>query len=167
MKLHKYKKTLDGSLRKASLVFLRDGEKILLAMKKKGFGKGRYNGVGGKQEEGEPIEKTAIREAREEIGVRPKNIDRVAILDFYFLHNKDWNQQVHVFFVEEWHGEPSESEEMAPEWFHIEKIPFESMWPDDIHWLPRVLQKEIIEAEFMFGKDDEVLEFEIYKKSQL
>ena len=62
MKIKDYQKTRDGDLRKCSLLFLRNGEKILLAMKKKGFGEGKYNGVGGKQEKGEDIEQTAIRE---------------------------------------------------------------------------------------------------------
>jgi hypothetical protein len=29
---------------------------------------------------------------------------------------------------------------MKPEWFDIEKIPYDKMWDDDIIWLPRVLK---------------------------
>ena len=62
------------SLRNSTLVFLikkNNGSitDICLAMKKRGFGKGRWNGVGGKVEAGETIEAAAMREAREEIGV--------------------------------------------------------------------------------------------------
>ena len=44
-----------------SLLFLRREDEILLAMKKRGFGKGRWNGVGGKVEVGESIEQAMIR----------------------------------------------------------------------------------------------------------
>ena len=58
-------------LRQASLcLLLREGE-ILLARKKRGFGVGKWNGAGGKPEPGEPIERTAIRETEEELGVHP------------------------------------------------------------------------------------------------
>jgi hypothetical protein len=36
--------------KQATLLFLIKDQKILLAMKKRGFGKGRWNGVGGKPE---------------------------------------------------------------------------------------------------------------------
>ena len=36
-----------------SLVLLRDGNRILLGLKKRGFGVGKWNGFGGKLEKGE------------------------------------------------------------------------------------------------------------------
>lgn len=38
-----------------TLVFVREAGKILLGMKKRGFGQGRWNGFGGKVEKGETI----------------------------------------------------------------------------------------------------------------
>jgi 8-oxo-dGTP pyrophosphatase MutT (NUDIX family) len=45
-------------MRDKTLLFLHkpDEQKILLAMKKRGFGEGKWNGVGGKREPGESIE---------------------------------------------------------------------------------------------------------------
>ncbi len=106
------------TLRQATLMFLIDGNKVLLAMKKRGFGEGKWNGVGGKPNAGETIEQTAIRETEEEVGVKVKNIVQVGILDFYFPsvpEEKNWNQQVVVFLAKEWDGEPVETEEMKPE----------------------------------------------------
>ncbi len=51
----------------------------------------------------------------------------------------DWNQSCHVFVADVWRGKPKESEEMRPEWFPVEKLPFEQMWADDPVWLPLVL----------------------------
>jgi len=28
---------------------------------------------------------------------------------------------------------------MMPKWFDLNEIPYSEMWPDDIEWLPRVL----------------------------
>lgn len=44
-----------------TLVFVQEPGRVLLGMKKRGFGEGRWNGFGGKVEEGESIEEGAIR----------------------------------------------------------------------------------------------------------
>lgn len=161
MDLKKYKIVQKGSLRKASLCFLTEKDRVLLAMKKRGFGKGRYNGVGGKPDKDESIKQAAIRETQEEINVTPIILNKKAILDFYFPHNPDWNQQVHVFLIEEWKGEPEESEEMTPKWFNKRSIPYKKMWSDDHLWFPKVLRGQLVKATFIFKEGDEVLDFEL------
>ena len=44
-----------------TLVLIRESAKVLLGMKKRGFGQGRWNGFGGKVEKGETILQGAIR----------------------------------------------------------------------------------------------------------
>lgn len=131
---------------------------ICLAMKKRGFGAGRWNGVGGKLNEGETFEQGVMREAQEEVSVEPNNVQKVAELTFTFPANPDWNQIVETFVTESWEGEPTESEEMAPKWFSISDIPYADMWPDDIFWLPKVLEGNLVKAKFTFGEKDSVLE---------
>jgi 8-oxo-dGTP pyrophosphatase MutT (NUDIX family) len=65
-----------------TLLFLITEDKILLAMKKRGFGTGKWNGVGGKIESGESLEAALVRECQEEIGVTPTSWRPVAELDF-------------------------------------------------------------------------------------
>lgn len=149
------------TLRKATLIFLVKDKKVLLAMKKRGFGVGRWNGVGGKKNNGETVKQAAIREAEEEIGVKVKEIKKVAALDFYFAPDKNWNQQVIVFIANSWEKNPKETEEMAPKWFDINKLPFKKMWVDDVYWLPNILKGEKIKAEFLFGENDTLLDFNI------
>jgi len=144
-------------MKQATLLFLIKDNQILLAMKKRGFGQGRWNGVGGKPKKNENILDTAVRETQEEISVIPKNISQVATLDFYFQNKSEWNQQVLVFITNDWEGEPSESEEMKPQWFETNNLPFDSMWPDDPFWLPSILSGKKIQAEFIFGDNDIVL----------
>ena len=146
-------------LKNATLVFLvkrRSGviTEICLAMKKRGFGMNRWNGAGGKVEVGESTEEAAVRETREEVGVIVQEMYKVAELLFYFFGNAPWNQRVGVYLCEQWVGEPTESEEMNPRWFAVDKIPFTDMWPDDIFWLPEILKGKLVKANFTFSDND-------------
>jgi len=143
-------------MKQATLCLLLKDNKILLAMKKRGFGIGKWNGVGGKVENGEEIINAVIRETKEEIGVLAKEPKQVGILHFKFPYKPEWDQDVHLFLVKNWQGEPKESEEMAPSWFAFNEIPYSKMWDDDKFWLPRILSGEKIEADFIF-KDGEII----------
>lgn len=134
---------------------------ICLAMKKRGFGVGRWNGVGGKIEKGETIEKAAKRETQEEIFVSINKLRKVAELSFYFSYKQEWDQKVHVYFSEKWTGEPKESEEMRPQWFSVKDIPYQEMWSDDIFWFPKALEGKLLKAKFTFGENDVVQEQEV------
>lgn len=167
MNIIKYKKRVQQPLRQATLCFLTRDDEVLLAMKKRGFGKGRWNGVGGKPNPGESIDQTAVRETQEEIDVTLKDIEVRAVLDFYFLNNPDWSQQVIVYFSKSWDGIPKETEEMKPLWYKKDNLPLNEMWPDDKHWLPQVLDGSRIRAEFLFGENDAVLDFNVSEVESL
>lgn len=133
-------------------------------MKKIRFGQGKWNGVGGKLNEGETIKEALVRETLEEINVAVKQEDllQVATLNFTYKDNPEWDQQSHVFFAEKWDGESAESEEIIPKWYSFDSLPFENMWVDDKHWLPIVLAGKKIEADFLFNQTgDEILEMKI------
>ena len=134
---------------------------ICLAMKKRGFGVGRYNGVGGKLETDESIEDAVKRETKEEIGVDVDVLDKCAELTFIFPHKEEWNQLVHVYLADDWSGDIVETEEMKPEWFSVKDIPYKSMWPDDIFWLPKVLDDKQVKARFVFAEGDVIVEQEV------
>lgn len=146
-------------MKHATLCILKDGKKICLGMKKRGFGVGKWNGFGGKVKEGESIEQTAKRELQEEVGVLVKSWDKVGELTFYFpkeLSEKGWDQVVHVYLCKTWEGEPTESEEMKPQWFNFEEIPFEEMWDDDKHWLPLIWEGKMIKGAFSFNDQNKI-----------
>ena len=65
--------------------------------------------------------------------------------------------EVHFYFCYKWEGEPEETEEMRPQWYNLDKLPYEKMWSDDIHWLPRVLKGERLEGELYFNEDNNTL----------
>lgn len=136
---------------------------ILLARAKRGISSGKLNGAGGKIEGDETSEKTAVREAAEELHVNIKESDLVRVGEcvFHFENGPRWNNT--VYFAYRWEGEPRETEEMEdPAWYAINALPYENMWVDDILWLPDVFAGNQIFAEFHFDeKGDTILDYRI------
>ncbi len=136
-------------------------DSVLLGMKKRGFGSGRWNGFGGKLHEGESVEDAAKRETTEECGIVIQTMERVGIHEFEFEKERGAILEVHVFRVDAFSGEPEETEEMRPEWFGFSDIPYDTMWPDDRYWLPLFLAGKKFRTKFLFGEGDNVLEKEV------
>ena len=136
-----------------TLLFLLRDDQILLAMKKRGFGAGKWNGVGGKADPNENEYQAAIRECQEEIGVTPINPKLVGKIKFYEKSDPGFGHHIHIFVASQWRGDPTETEEMRPQWFAINAIPYETMWVDDKLWLPLVLDGKLFEAEITLDAD--------------
>lgn len=137
-----------------TLCLLKKEDKILLAMKKRGFGEGKYNGVGGKIEKEETPEEAMIRETKEEINAIPLKYEKVGIIEFdEYYKGKRKNILCHLYIIYDWEGTPSETEEMKPVWFGIEDIPYSRMLPDDTYWLPLILEGKKIRASFQFDEN--------------
>ncbi|KAI9511618.1 hypothetical protein F5148DRAFT_1169213 [Russula earlei] len=128
--------------------------KILLGYKKRGFGAHLYNGFGGKVEDGESPGQAALRELKEECGVEAR-LNHCGTLLFVTTGEPEWAFQIELYRADAYSGTLIESEEMRPEWFSahddhpleipeiphpsLRPIPYDSMWPDDVHWLPLLL----------------------------
>ncbi|MDR2828320.1 MAG: 8-oxo-dGTP diphosphatase [Acholeplasmatales bacterium] len=154
-----------------NMLFIKD-KSILLGMKKRGFGKGKYNGFGGKLEKNETILQAALREAYEESTLVPTAYYKAAIISFY----KPYNMRVHLYICTKWENTEKETEEMLPKWFSFEKIPYDTMWDDDKYWLPLVLDGKRVRAKFIFNKnvedekgiiDNKCIRYSITTKSKL
>jgi 8-oxo-dGTP diphosphatase / 2-hydroxy-dATP diphosphatase len=134
-----------------TLCMVCEEDSVLLGMKKRGFGEGRWNGFGGKLEAGETIEQAALREVQEEIGIVPTTMEKVGILEFAFESDPKV-LEVHVFKVLSYEGEPAESEEMRPQWFAYNEVPFTQMWADDEYWFPYLRAGRLFKGRFLFDK---------------
>jgi 8-oxo-dGTP pyrophosphatase MutT (NUDIX family) len=142
---------------------------LLGEIKKNGELKGRYNGFGGKMEEGETIEQAAERELYEECGIIPLDMKKKGVILFEF--EEEGNPfagnsilEVHIYSVTKFKGEPVETDEMRPQWFLHSEIPFESMWPDDPLWFPMLLNGKNFEGKFKFKDKDTIIESELIEK---
>jgi 8-oxo-dGTP pyrophosphatase MutT (NUDIX family) len=137
---------------------------ILLGLKKRGLGEGRWNGFGGKVRTGEAIEDAARRELREECGIEATELEPRGTLVMEYASRADI-LEIHLFRVGSFTGSPTETEEMRPHWFRLVDIPFDRMWPDDRHWLPLFLAGKKFEGTFYFLDDDTLLNVSLYEEA--
>ena len=149
-----------------TLTIIYQHPKVLLGMKKRGFGSGRWNGFGGKVEKDEKIEEAAKREIFEEAGIKVKELEKVGIIDFEFKGNPEI-LEVHIFKGHDYSGEPTESEEMKPQLFQIDAIPYQEMWSDDKYWLPLFLANKKFKGYFLFDESDTVIKHELSEVKSL
>ncbi|KAL7419137.1 hypothetical protein Q5752_005973 [Cryptotrichosporon argae] len=127
--------------RKYTLVFIVNcqSRKVLLGLKKRGFGLGMWNGFGGKVEPGE----TVLRGA-EECGLCLGHDDVRHAADFAIVYIDAAGRAAEtidcaVYAATAWHGEPVDTDEMRPEWVAVDHLPYDDMWADARHWVPEVL----------------------------
>ncbi len=150
----------------STLCFCVRDDSVLLAMKKRGFGVGKWNGYGGKVADQESPRIAAARELKEEssLSVSEQALEQVALVRFYF----DGSQlfECHVFLARDWEGEPSESEEMKPHWFSVSQLPFEEMWVAGRKWVPLILAGKKLEAEVNFNTDGRKVKSFSYQERQ-
>ena len=147
-------------MKNTTLCFVLRNDKILLGLKKIGeVGEGKYNGFGGRVNEGERIDAAAVRELEEETGLIAKiqDLENVGTIEYTFPEHESYkSQKVHIYLIKKWLGTPRESQEMTCEWFKIRDIPYDKMWDDDKLWLPQVLKGEKLEADFIFGEGEKI-----------
>ena len=136
---------------RATLVFIRRDDEVLLIRKLRGLGAGKINGPGGRLEPGESAGACAIREVQEELHVTPHNLAEVGELRFQFVDG----HSIHgfVFVADAFVGEPKATDEAIPLWTHCSAIPYHEMWADDVLWLPHLLAGRRFRGRFVFDGD--------------
>ena len=138
----------------ATLVYVIQGDRMLLMRKKRGLGAGKINAPGGKIDAGESLEQCARRETAEELLIEVGDLtycgdNRFQFADGYSLH-------AHVYSCREFDGEPTETDEADPCWVSLDAIPYDEMWEDDRLWLPLVIKGQRFTARWLFDGDQMV-----------
>lgn len=135
----------------AVITYILKGDEVLLIHKKTGLGAGKVNAPGGHIEEGETPLEAAVRETVEEVGLITANLQYSGELYFHFLDGLQLKGT--VYLCSDFKGEMIETDEALPFWCPLEEIPWDKMWDDDIHWLPRALKGEQFTGHFIFDKE--------------
>jgi 8-oxo-dGTP diphosphatase len=141
----------------ATLCWITKDGKALLKLANSGISKGKWNAVGGKVEDGESPLECVKREALEESGLDIRDPKYRGRLSFFFIDERtkekvnDWT--VHVFSADDFSGQLKESDEGSLKWFPSDRIPYDDMWADDMHWLPLLLDGKNFEGSFVFDRD--------------
>ncbi|XP_030880345.1 7,8-dihydro-8-oxoguanine triphosphatase isoform X2 [Leptonychotes weddellii] len=102
-----------GATRLYTLVLVLQPQRVLLGMKKRGFGAGRWNGFRGKVQDGETIEDGAKRELQEESGLTVDALHKVGHIVFEFMGEPEL-MDVHIFCTDSVQGTPVESDVTQP-----------------------------------------------------
>lgn len=133
---------------RATLMFIRVGEEVLLIEKQRGIGAGKINGPGGKIDPGETPLECAIRETQEELCVTATGVKKMGELFFGMSDMPDIH--CHVFMADGYEGTPTETPEAIPAWTKVSEIPYERMWEDDRFWLDDMLEGKSFRGRFVF-----------------
>lgn len=150
-----------------SLIFLfhpSPPSSLLLGLKKKGFGKGTYNGIGGKLLASETARGSVIRETSEEIHV-PLSAEQVEFIGKVKIDVEEGEKvSMAVYWGElnkEQIGQVRESEEIKPDFHDVEgmggKLPWESMRPEHKIYFGTLLQEQAERGK----KDAQLFELEV------
>ncbi len=147
--------------RTTTLCFPIRNNRILLGMKQRGVGAGKFNGFGGKVERGESVISAVARELHEECGLIANSAELCYAAELTFFTERTIDTVTHTFLLPNWTGEVVASAEMEPHWFALNAIPYDQMWADDRFWLPRVLAGERLRGTFLFSDSAELLHHHI------
>ena len=117
--------------------------------KKNDVHEGKWNGLGGKFEQGETPEQCAIREVKEESGLLIKNPKLHGFITFpMFDGKKDW--YVFVFSAREFGGELIDSHEGKLEWIPNDKLLELNLWEGDKIFIPWLKNDKFFSAKFVY-----------------
>ena len=141
---------------KAVLVYIINDHKVCLGQKLRGINQGKWTGIGGKLEAGEDWTTCAIRECKEEINcqLKPELLKLHARLEFVNQVNT-W--KVRVFLTHQAGLMPQSTEEIKPQWFNLNQVPYHLTPQSDRLWLPALLSGYYLIGKFEYSTDKQLI----------
>ena len=135
-----------------TLCYINDGKRTLMLhriKKENDMHEGKWNGLGGKLEQGESPEECVVREVHEESGLTIKNPTLRGIMTFpKFDDIDDW--LVFLYTANQFSGELIESDEGNLKWINNDKILNLNLWDGDKIYLDWLKQDKFFSAKFIY-----------------
>ena len=148
----------------ATLCYIKKENKVLMLHRIKKVNdihEGKWNGLGGKIEQGETPEECIIREVYEESGLKIESPILKGIITFpLFDGENDW--LVFVFLSDKFSGNIIESNEGKLEWIDKDKILALPLWEGDKIFLPWVFDETFFSAKFIY-KNKKLIDWNVIK----
>jgi 8-oxo-dGTP diphosphatase len=135
---------------RATLLFVRQNDLLLMIHKKRGLGAGYYNAPGGRMEPGETWLECAIRETQEELCITPLDPVHAGTVQFQFVDGHSIHGE--IFTATAFEGRPTETDEAIPIWFSVDALPYDNMWADDRVWMPLLIENKKFHGRFIFDE---------------
>lgn len=146
----------------ATLCYVRSNKKTLMLhriKKAQDMHKGKWNGLGGKLENGEYPEECAVREIEEESGLRVSDPQLRGVLTFpAFDGMEDW--YVFVFTATQFTGELIDSPEGVLGWVDDEKLFDLNLWAGDKIFMRWLNQDKFFSGKFTYN-EGQLVEHEV------
>ena len=136
----------------ATLCYVRkNGETLMIHRVKKenDYHQGKWNGIGGKFDQGETPEECVIREVEEETGLKIKSPRLHGLLTFPMFDGiDDW--YVFVYTVDEFEGKLIDSNEGNLAWIPNDELTNLNLWDGDKYFLPWLFENKFFSAKFIY-----------------
>ncbi len=117
--------------------------------KQNDYHEGKWNGLGGKLEQGESPEDCAIREIKEESGLTVKSVKMKGFITFpLFDGNDDW--YVFLFTADDFEGKLIDSPEGHLEWIPNDRLTEINLWEGDKIFIPWLFEDKFFSAKFIY-----------------
>lgn len=147
-------KDLKKNMKLATLCYVFDKKKnstLMIYRNKKlnDYHEGKWNGLGGKFEQGESPEECAIREIEEECGIKVKSVKMKGFITFPLFDGKD-DWYVFLFTADDFEGELINSSEGHLEWIPNNKLTEINLWDGDKIFIPWLFQDKFFSAKFVY-----------------
>lgn len=117
--------------------------------KENDYHEGKWNGLGGKFEQGESPEECAIREIEEECGLKVKSIKMKGFITFPMFDGKD-DWYVFLFTADEFTGELIDSNEGNLAWIKNNALIDLNLWDGDKIFIPWLFADKFFSAKFNY-----------------
>ncbi len=138
----------------ATLCYVQKNSKTLMLhriKKENDMHAGKWNGLGGKMEEGETPEECAIREIKEESGLDVHHLLLKGFILFpQFDGKKDW--YVFIFVIDDFSGTLIDSPEGELAWIENKRLSELPLWAGDRIFMQWLNKREFFSARFNYKK---------------